>query len=824
MRAASDHPRSWWALEGPWWLKGDPGPGRTRGRRPAISPVQEVPLAPPVSLAPPVPGTPSVAASHVVPVPDKEDGRDERPPAGSQPIPPAAGPRAPPAEEEWREVPPATHLQPWLYPDNPYWGPDVRQINDSAWWYCTRFALPREAEGRRLRLVFEAVDYYAEVWCNGQRLGQHEGNFCPFRFDLTDLLREENELLVRVAAPWDPLRRKGLTYVDQVYRGMVKGLYEHNDGLIPPDANPIGIWRPVWLEAHAEVTIERLSFEVSQPDYDGSVRLTMRLAVHNRSAETFEGVLHVYLAGETFEGLRADDNVPIAVPPGEHVIEQVVRVPDPHWWWPWDLGRPDLYRLRCTLYGLQGPALDQYEELLGLRHVQLIRSREALHYQVNKVPYFVRGTTYMGGLYLSQLAPQQIEADLDRVQECGLNLIRLHVHVAPPELYAACDRRGILVWQDFELNWIHDFSVEFEERAVGVLHEMLDLLGNHPSVITWCCHNEPTALFFQDRNLEHPDRRLYREVMARDPSRPAFLCSGRHESDWRHCGDAHAYVGAGHGGHYLDVYGRRTRLVTEFGSEAPLNRVTLDETPLLAKRLAHLRNRIDELQAYQARLLKYQIEWYRVTRFEPCGGYIQFMLVDLYPQVGCGVLDPRRRPKAGFQALKSASQPVHVLMEHTASGPEAIWVVNDLTRPLLGCLVEWQVLDQQGETVTRGSAHVDVSAQRAYRVTMLTWNVAPDERYTVLLRLSHQGSVLDENRYDDPFHPPPRPKGFPWLFDPQIGMRCYGGPHARSSLRVLNTWYGRLATWLFPVYQWAEEMLAREPGSRSSALLKKLFG
>jgi beta-mannosidase len=724
----------------------------------------------------------------------------------------------------WREVPPATHLQPWLYPDNPYWGADVRRVNDAAWWYRTRFALPDEARGRRVQILFEGVDYYAEVWCNGRHLGRHEGNFSPFGFELHDLRQADNVLAVRVTAPWDPLRRKGLTYVDEVYRGMVKGLYAHTDGLIPPDVNPIGIWRPVWLETLADVTLDRLSCTVTEDEYDRSAQLVLRLHVHNRLPQTFVGVLHLWLAGETFQGVRVDENVAFEAPPGEHVVEQRVRIPDPQWWWPWDMGEPDLYRLRCSLYDLQGDKLDVLEQVLGLRQVRLLRSREALHYHINQRPFFVRGTTYMGALYLSQLTPQQIEADLDRVQECGLNLIRLHVHVAPPELYAACDRRGIMIWQDFELNWLHDPSPAFEERAQGVLRDMVAHLQHHPSIVTWCCHNEPTALPFQDRNLtEHPTRQLYRDVQALDPSRPASLCSGRQEEDWARSGDTHAYIGGAHGGHYFDAYGQRTRLVTEFGCEAPLNGETLDETPLLVERLGHIRQRIPELQAYQAALLKFQIEWYRITRFEPCGGYIQFMLCDLFPQVGCGVLDVRRRPKAAFEALKSASQPVHVLLEHNAKGPVALWVVNDLARPMLGCMVEWSVLDKQGEVVTRGSAQVDVPAQRAHRVTLLSWRVQ-DEPYDVRLRLVHRGRVLDENHYRNPFRPLPRPQDYPWRFDPVIGIRCYGGRHAKSSLRVLNTWYGRLATLLFPIYEWAEGMLDGAPHPRLYALLKRLFG
>ncbi|MBN1936408.1 MAG: hypothetical protein JW934_17210, partial [Anaerolineae bacterium] len=424
-------------------------------------------------------------------------------------------------DSDWREIGPATHIQPWLYPDNPYWGEDVRAVNDSAWWYRTRFqiahctlqdAAPAVGGQHRFRLVFEAVDYYAEVWLNGTRLGKHEGGFTPFWFDVTSLVQDDNVLVVKVTSPWDKKRKRGLTYADEVVRGMVKGLYAHADGLIPRDVNPIGIWRPVWLEAHGEATLERVAFSVVEDEFDRSAQVMLRLYVKNHRQKALDNAaLHIYLAGETMPGVRVDENFAVEVPPGESVIEQAVRIGDPQWWWPWDLGRPDLYRLRCTLYDGDGAKLDVHEQVFGIRQTRMMRTKESMHHQINKTPIFVRGTTYMGALYLSQLTSERIEADLDAIQACGLNLIRLHVHVAPPELYEACDRRGIMIWQDFELNWLHDPSPAFEARAMRLLHEMVDQLESHCAIVTWCCHNEPNALSFQDRNLtEHPDPRLYR--------------------------------------------------------------------------------------------------------------------------------------------------------------------------------------------------------------------------------------------------------------------------------------------------------------------------
>jgi hypothetical protein len=172
------------------------------------------------------------------------------------------------------------------------------------------------------------------------------------------------------------------------------------------------------------------------------------------------------------------------------------------------------------------------------------------------------------------------------------------------------------------------------------------------------------------------------------------------------------------------------------------------------------------------------------------------------------VLDVARRPRRAYEALKAASQPVHIAMEYTAEGPVALWAINDLPRPLLNCFAQWEVRDGAGNVVTHGSVQQDIPAQRAHRLSLLRWRINPTQAYDVRLSLSQRDEIIAENHYDDPFHLPPRPAHYPWTVDPVLGMRCYGGPHAQSSLRVLNTWYGRIARALFPVYEWAEQLLS----------------
>ena len=71
-------------------------------------------------------------------------------------------------------------------------------------WFRKTFELPKGFDGKNLRLVFEGVDYFAKVWVNGEALGEHEGYFNPFEFDITGKIRPgKNVVVVKVINPWD---------------------------------------------------------------------------------------------------------------------------------------------------------------------------------------------------------------------------------------------------------------------------------------------------------------------------------------------------------------------------------------------------------------------------------------------------------------------------------------------------------------------------------------------------------------------------------------------------------------------------------------------
>jgi beta-mannosidase len=95
---------------------------------------------------------------------------------------------------------------------------ELSLINQSEWWYRKRFTLPAEQAGQSVRLVFEGVDYFTSVWLNGEKLGEHEGAYTSFSFNITSNARpgKENVLAVKVTSPW-LLKDRGLSEIGRAH-------------------------------------------------------------------------------------------------------------------------------------------------------------------------------------------------------------------------------------------------------------------------------------------------------------------------------------------------------------------------------------------------------------------------------------------------------------------------------------------------------------------------------------------------------------------------------------------------------------------------------
>lgn len=437
-------------------------------------------------------------------------------------------------------------------------------------------------QGEFTSLCFDGVDYFADVFLNGELLGHHTGYFNPFEFDVTKNLRSGiNLLAVRVDSPYEKPGPDGWF----LRKRLIKGVLNHHDCRPGGGWEPIGqsfntggIWNRVHIEKHGAATIEHLLLRADMDTQPPT--LHAELKIQNRSPKR-SAQLEVRCNPDNFRGKSQTAKFTIELPEGESIHSVNMPVFNVHLWQPWDRGFPNLYRITASFR--TGNDKVTCSSLFGFRTV---RVEPRFHWFINGYPYFLRGSNYLPSQWLSEtLSSKAANAkerpfgssagrdfynrDVGLAKQANLNILRVHAHILPPEFHEACDRAGILVWQDFPFQWGYSDEPEFHAEAEQQIQAMVTGWYNHPSIIAWCCHNESpwdapwiavqVGKRFNPLHNRALDARLVTVVQKLDPSRYVHRNSGT--------GDGHTYPGwyVGHWRDYINL--PSAPFITEYGAQ-----------------------------------------------------------------------------------------------------------------------------------------------------------------------------------------------------------------------------------------------------------------
>ncbi|HEY6490093.1 MAG TPA: LamG-like jellyroll fold domain-containing protein [Terracidiphilus sp.] len=268
-----------------------------------------------------------------------------------------------------------------IYPD-PNYGLNNLVIPESLahqdYWYRVEFKTPAAARGRRLALTFEGVNYAAEVWLNGNKLGNVKGAFLRGTFDVTSVLSPAgaNAVAVRVSPPPHP----GIAHEQSIKAGPGEnGGIEVIDGptfaaaegwdWIPGIRDrETGIWQDVTLTATGAVEIGDLQVVTTLPKPDRSeADVEIETPLTNTSGEAVEGDLTA-----SFDDVQITKHLTLA--PGQTIVRlepadyRQLKVQNPKLWWPNGYGEPALHALRVQ-FTIAGKQSDQRQIDFGMREV-----------------------------------------------------------------------------------------------------------------------------------------------------------------------------------------------------------------------------------------------------------------------------------------------------------------------------------------------------------------------------------------------------------------------------------------------------------------------
>ncbi len=694
---------------------------------------------------------------------------------------------------EWERIDELKHLQ-LLFAPQPYYGRELRYFNEAPWWYRKTFFAP-ENVGHCI-LNFTNVDYYCKVWVNGRLLGEHEGYSAPFSFQLDEVLQrgKKNTIVVKVSSPWDRDVEGDMEELRTffVLRNMVKGTYEHSDTFIQRDVNPIGIYGNVFLEIREDAGFHEplrinYSLDTARLNVNGNVSTTISDLEPGQSY-----MARLTVADDTTKTVvfRTENDISFAGKLDLHFEFDRVRL-----WNIWDKGSPFLYTFCVELF-CNGERISTADGKTGFRTVALERTPEKTQFVINGSPVFIRGTSYYPDVYLSSMSAERYQRDLLAIKTCGFNMIRVHVHVELPEFYALCDEMGIAVMQDSEYNWRHRYNESFTKRFIQVYLENVRMLMNHPSILTWVCMNEPGQLenvltdginteellesIPKDGNDKSPimttyfGPEIYAALTKEDSSRPVI--KGSYCTNDLQSGDSHNYVGSlfGDKTHYSEIYGTTEKFNTEYGIDALPTLESLKKDVKIFQRLKKLQDNIDKIQHYQYSLLKYFTEHYRMQKYKPCSGYVQFLFCDIGPQSYYGLYDWWGMPKKGLQAILESNMPVGIFLKYGKDSLEGVYVVNDKIEDLQDCTVRWTIRNMDGRSIQANEAKVTIGGDSLLKVVDLTNYQAPYPGLSVSLALfAPNGDLLAKNDYEDVFEMPEHIEGHPSRMSHEYGVRLF---------------------------------------------------
>jgi len=448
-----------------------------------------------------------------------------------------------------------------VYPD-PYYGVNIKKIpgyvdgkwlvmpQDSpfypSWWYRTEFALADSYQGKNLTLHLDGINYKANVWLNGKKIGDAKdviGMFRRFEFDITDLYKfgELNYLAIETIAPGKLPDRKYMTKQLEA----TTGWDDHNPQ--PPDAN-VGIWEDVYVTATGAVAMKNpyVLTRLEIPSLS-EAHLTISADLVNKSKKE----ISAQLTG-AIENIKFSQTVKLG--PGE--VKTVwfkpenfaqLNLKNPRVWWPNLVGSQELYDLKLEAK-VDGKISDDEFARFGIREITSYINDEGWRtFKVNGRNILIRGGAWMTSDMMLRLTPKRYEALARYAKEAGFNMLRSEGFSIreTEEFYSMCDKYGIMVTQQ-----IFGRSIPDEKLAMECVEDMMLRIRNHPSLAHFLGHDET----FPTPTLDA----AYRELIAKyipdrtyQPHSGAFNVKDRFETGgtrtgtlelWTYAGPAHYYT------------------------------------------------------------------------------------------------------------------------------------------------------------------------------------------------------------------------------------------------------------------------------------------
>ncbi len=439
---------------------------------------------------------------------------------------------APPAKAWYKATVPGTVLTTLvdnkIYPD-PLYGENNRpniipeSLCRTSYWYRNEFTVPASYAGHEVWLNFDGINYVAEVWVNGTKVGKIAGAFMRGNFPITAYVKPGEKAAVAVLIeppphpgdPWEKtvanqrgpngggvsgqLGRDGPTFVASVGWDWVPGIRDRQ----------MGIWQPVTLSATGPVLVQNPYVVTTLPQLPSTAtaEVSIEATLQNTSDTAQTGVF----AGR-LDDIAFHSETIIIAPHGAQVVKlnpatnPELRLSNPKLWWPNGMGEPNLHPLRLS-FAMNGAISDAKEINIGIRQVSyFVDGSNNLTLSVNGVRVYAKGGDWGMDDAMKRIPAERLDTLVRLHKEANLNIIRNWVGQSTSEnFFAACDKYGIMVWDEFfEANPNNGRDPDDPGLYLANVRDTVLRYRNHPCIVIWCGRNEgpPSPAAIADGNVK----------------------------------------------------------------------------------------------------------------------------------------------------------------------------------------------------------------------------------------------------------------------------------------------------------------------------------
>jgi exo-1,4-beta-D-glucosaminidase len=374
-----------------------------------------------------------------------------------------------------------------VYNFDPFYGRNFEKLTDSRldkpWWFRKEFKLPESQNGKNVVLKLHGINYKANVWLNGVLIADSSQVIGPFRIIELDITKQikyagENTLAIEVKRPFDPNKSGGdlaIDYADWIH--------------YPPDFNN-GIINNVEIKTYHKVGVE---YPLVTTKFDLPSLAVAHLRVDAMAVNYTDKAEDAIIKGKINGTVNFEQKVHLLPREKKQVTFSAANYPqlnikDPHIWWPWEYGKPELNRIELSL-STGNEMSNELSENFGIRQVSSVMiNSKSRKFIINGKPIMLRGAAWSPDIF-QRRSPERQEQEIKLVRDMNMNIVRSEGKLEDDNFYALCDRYGLLVMSGWMCcgAWQYPEKWDAAKRSVAMASDssVMYWLRNKPSMLTW---------------------------------------------------------------------------------------------------------------------------------------------------------------------------------------------------------------------------------------------------------------------------------------------------------------------------------------------------